>query len=87
VGPDRDLQQRSQARDDDGTILVHGGPTLARSLVRLNLVDEFQLHWVPLAIGAGRGPFQGLDRHLGLEIVKEQRFESGARGEILVPKP
>jgi dihydrofolate reductase len=32
-----------KARDDDGTILVHGGPTFARSLTRLGLVDEYQL--------------------------------------------
>src|SRR6202012_5640211 len=31
-----------KARDDDGTILVHGGPDLAQSLTRLGLVDEYQ---------------------------------------------
>jgi dihydrofolate reductase len=75
-----------KGRDDDGTILVHGGPTLARSLVRLNLVDEFQLHRVPLAIGAGRSPFEDLDRHLKLAVVDEQRFASGAHAQILVPR-
>jgi dihydrofolate reductase len=74
-----------KARDDDGTILVHGGPTLAKSLTRLGLVDEYQLTWVPLAIGAGRSPFADLDGHLKLELVREQRFASGAHGQILVP--
>src|SRR6476646_6141345 len=31
-----------KARDEDGSILVHGGPGLAASLTRLGLVDEFQ---------------------------------------------
>ena len=75
-----------KARDDEGTILVHGGPTLAKSLTRLGLVDEYQLTWVPLAIGAGRSPFADLDGHLKLELVREQRFASGAHGQILVPK-
>src|ERR1700760_2574225 len=30
-----------KARDDEGTILVHGGPTFAKSLSRLGLVDEY----------------------------------------------
>jgi len=76
-----------KARDDDGTILVHGGPTLAKSLTRLGLVDEYQLTWVPLAIGAGRSPFADLDEHLELKLVHEQRFASGAHGQVLVPKP
>ena len=30
-----------KARDDEGTVLVHGGPDFAQSLTRLDLVDEF----------------------------------------------
>jgi dihydrofolate reductase len=75
-----------KARDDEGTILIHGGPTFAQSVVGLGLVDEYQLSWVPLAIGAGRSPFASLDKHLKLDLVSEQRFASGALGQILVPK-
>jgi dihydrofolate reductase len=74
-----------KARDDKGTILVHGGPTLAASLIRLGLIDEYQLSTVPIAIGAGRSPFAELDRHLKLEVVEEQRFRSGALAQTLVP--
>ncbi len=75
-----------KARDDDGTILVHGGPDLAKSMTRLGLVDEYQLTWVPLAIGAGHSPFADLDEHLKLDLVDEQRFASGAHARILVPR-
>ena len=75
-----------KARDDDGTILVHGGPTLAKSMTRLGLVDQYQLTWVPLAIGAGRSPFADLDEHLKLDLVDEQRYASGAHAQILVPR-
>lgn len=74
-----------KARDDAGTVLVHGGPDLARSLTRLGLVDEYQLSTVPIAIGAGKSPFAGLDEHLKLEVVEEQRFRSGALAQVLVP--
>jgi dihydrofolate reductase len=75
-----------KARDDEGTILVHGGPGLAASLTRLGVVDEFQLSTVPIAIGAGRSPFADLEEHLKLEVVDEQRFRSGALAQTLVPR-
>ena len=75
-----------KARDDAGTILVHGGPVFAQSLTRLDLVDEYQLTTVPIAIGAGRSPFGELSEHLKLDVVDEQRFSSGALGQVLVPK-
>lgn len=76
-----------KARDEEGTVLVHGGPDLAKSLTRLGLVDEFQLSTVPIAIGAGHGPFAGLEKPLKLEVVEEQRFRSGALAQTLVPRP
>src|SRR4051794_1240990 len=75
-----------KARDDEGTILVHGGPDFAKSLTRLSLVDEYQLTTVPIAIGAGHSPFADLREHLKLDVVEEQRFKSGALAQILVPK-
>src|SRR3954471_1950635 len=75
-----------KARDDDGTVLVHGGPTFAKSLTRLGLIDEYQLTTVPIAIGAGRSPFAELSEHLKLDVVEEERFKSGALAQLLVPK-
>ena len=77
---------RLKGRDDEGTVLVHGGPDFAASLTRLGLVDEYHLSTVPIAIGAGRSPFANLDEHLKLEVVEEQRFRSGALAQVLVPK-
>jgi dihydrofolate reductase len=75
-----------KARDDEGTVLVHGGPDFAKSLTRLDLVDEYQLTTVPIAIGAGRSPFADLEAHLKLDVVEEERFKSGALAQMLVPK-
>jgi dihydrofolate reductase len=75
-----------KARNDEGTVLVHGGPNLAKSLTRLRLVDEYQLSTVPIAIGAGHSPFADLTEHLKLEVVEEQRFRSGALAQTLVPR-
>jgi dihydrofolate reductase len=75
-----------KGRDDEGTILVHGGPGFAASLTRLSLVDEYHLSTVPIAIGAGRSPFANLDEHLKLDVIEEQRFRSGALAQVLVPR-
>jgi dihydrofolate reductase len=75
-----------KARDEEGTVLVHGGPGFAQSLTRLGLVDEYQLTTVPIAIGAGRSPFADLAAHLKFDVVEEERFRSGALAQILVPR-
>ena len=75
-----------KARDDEGTVLAHGGPGFAKSLTRLGLVDEYQLTTVPIAIGAGLSPFAELEEHLKLDVVDQQRFKSGALGQTLVPR-
>ena len=55
-----------KARDDEGTVLVHGGPDFAKSLTRLGLIDEYQLTTVPIAIGAGRSPRRPFCRRPGI---------------------
>ena len=55
-------------------------------MTRLGLVDEYQLTTVPIAIGAGHSPFAELQDHLKLDVVEEERFESGALAQILVPR-
>jgi dihydrofolate reductase len=75
-----------KARDDEGTILAHGGPDFAKSLTQTGLVDEYQMSTVPIAIGAGHSPFADLEEHLKFEVVEEQRFKSGALAQILETK-
>jgi len=75
-----------KARDDNGTVLVHGGPDFAQSLTRRGLIDEYQLTTVPIAIGGGHSPFADLEEHLRLDVVDERRFRSGALAQILVPR-
>jgi dihydrofolate reductase len=75
-----------KAREDAGTVLVHGGPDFAQSLTCMGLVDEYQLTTVPIVIGVGRSPFAALREHLKLDVVDEERFKSGALAQILVPK-
>src|SRR5918997_5428768 len=61
-----------KARDDEGTVLVHGGPHFAKSLTRLGLVDEYQLTTVPIAIRPARTPFAGLEKPLRPDLLAEE---------------
>ena len=75
-----------KARDDEGTVLIHGGPDFARSATAAGLVDEYQLMTVPILVGQGQSPFGDLPDHIKLELVEEERFRTGALGQILVPR-
>jgi dihydrofolate reductase len=51
-----------KARDDEGTVVVHGGPDFAKSLTRLGLVDEYQLTTVPDCDRGGAKPIRRTGR-------------------------
>ncbi|MFW0797602.1 dihydrofolate reductase family protein [Gordonia sp. CPCC 205515] len=67
-------------------ILVNGGVRLARSLVRLGLVDEYRLVIAPIALGTGRSIFSDLAAPLDLALVDTTVFSGGIVAQTLVPK-
>lgn len=67
----RGLKSRSS-----GDISV-GGATLAGSLTRLGLVDEFRRYVMPVVVGAGTPYFSPGIGRLDLELVETRRFGSG----------
>jgi dihydrofolate reductase len=56
---------------------VVGGPTLVRTLLREGLIDELRLIVHPIVLGGGRALFEGLDRHLSLELVSAEPTKTG----------
>jgi len=54
-----------------------GGATLAASLIRRGLVDEFQMLVHPVVLGAGTPFFPSLDEPLRLRLTDSRVFESG----------
>jgi len=67
-------------------ILAHGGAGFARSLIKLNLVDEYQPLVHPIALGKGLPVFSALSKPMDLELVNIMSFKSGAAAHIYQPK-
>jgi len=61
-------------------IAVTGGATLAQSLSRLGLIDEYNLMMHPVVLGGGMPLFKDLSLPLNLKLVSTKTFDSGAIG-------
>lgn len=66
------LKQQKSGKD----IAVHGSITLAQSLMKEGLVDEYQLRVCPVVIGNGRQLFPD-DTKLDMELLQTKKYSSG----------
>jgi dihydrofolate reductase len=69
-------------RRGDGEIHAHGGVTLAQSLARLDLVDEYRLTVYPYVAGNGAALFADLPKPLALELTSSTAFGNGTLGVV-----
>lgn len=61
----------------DGHIVVWGGVSLWRSLMRLDLIDEFQLSMFPYVAGEGTRLFDGVPKSYQLDLVSSTASSNG----------
>ena len=62
---------RAQAAAGDKAISVMGGANVAQQFIRAGLIDEIQIHLVPVLFGSGTRLFEHLgDEHIQLEAVE-----------------
>ena len=64
-------------RGGDGHIVVWGGVSLWRSLMRLDLIDELQLSLFPYVAGEGTRLFDGVPKSYRLDLVSSTASSSG----------
>ncbi|MEU2184967.1 dihydrofolate reductase family protein [Streptomyces thermolilacinus] len=62
---------------DGGDLLVMGSPTLVRTLLEEDLVDELRLMLMPVVLGGGKSIFPGNGRKLTLELVSTTTSGTG----------
>ena len=63
--------------DGDGYIIADGGAGLFRSLIRLDLIDEYRVRLVPYLAGEGTRLFSDLPQPTRLEFVSATPAGSG----------
>ena len=64
-------------RGGDGHIVVWGGIGLWRSLMRLDLIDEFRLSLFPYVAGEGTRLFDGVPKSYRLDLISNTASSSG----------
>jgi dihydrofolate reductase len=67
-GVERAMQRAKEAAGD-ADVLVHGAG-LAQSCLRAGVLDELELHLIPVLLGAGRPLFGLLPEHVELELAR-----------------
>jgi dihydrofolate reductase len=58
-------------------LIIFGSSDLSVTLIQAGLIDEFRIMINPLALGAGKSLFKGLQSRLNLELIKYRVFKSG----------
>jgi dihydrofolate reductase len=71
----------------EGDLIVHGSPTLARSLLAAGLVDRYHLLVFPVVLGAGLRLFDDTthDAHR-LALVEHAAYGNGVTLQVLEPR-
>jgi len=67
-------------RNGDGHIVVWGGVGLWRSLMRLDLIDEFRVDLHPYVAGEGTRLFDDVPKSYRLDLVSSTEFSNGIVG-------
>ncbi len=58
-------------------LVIFGSPTLARSLMELDLIDEFQFTVGPVILGDGITFLRSIKRRVNLELLNSEQIEGG----------
>jgi dihydrofolate reductase len=69
-------EEVAKLKEQPGKDLGVGGASLASTLIKLGLVDEYRLFVSPVLLGAGTPYFPPLDERIDLELVETQTFGS-----------
>ena len=73
--PVTEMRRLKEAPGPD--LVIMGSGTLVAPLAEANLIDEYQLVLVPVALGKGRTLFAGVKRMLTLQPTQTRTFRNG----------
>ncbi len=71
-------EEIANLKNQDGKdLLVYGGADFVASLIKENLIDEYNLCVHPVILGKGLTISDKTENRLNLKLVKSERFDSG----------
>lgn len=68
---------RTMKEEPGEDLVILGSGSLVAQLAATGLIDEFQIVIVPVALGAGRTIFDGLDHNIELSLTESRAFKNG----------
>jgi dihydrofolate reductase len=72
------LDEIGKLKNEKGKeIVLFGSPTLTRSLMNENLIDEYWLFINPILLGQGNNLFKDLSHEIKLKLLMSKTFASG----------
>jgi dihydrofolate reductase len=67
-------------------MVILGSGQIVAQLTQEGLIDEYQIVVAPIVIGQGRTLFEGVQRQVGLKLVKSRVFQNGRVFLTYVPQ-
>ena len=69
----------------EGELQVHGSCGLAQTLVEHNLIEEYRIFIVPVALGTGKRLFNSFSSPLGFELMGARSLTNGVTYNVYRP--
>lgn len=77
ISGDAAKEVRTLKEKEGKNMVLWGSISLAQSLIKENLIDEYHLQICPTIIGGGRPLFQNFENYKNLRLVKSKQYDTG----------
>ena len=74
ITPEAIKKIKQQARKN---ILIYGSGSIVSQLMKLGLMDEYQIMVNPIVLGSGKALFQNIEEKSKLKLLKTKKFKCG----------
>lgn len=68
---------RKLKEEEGKDMVLWGSLSLAQSLIKENLIDEYHIRICPTALGSGRNFFPDANRYFNLDLTQFKKYDSG----------
>ncbi len=77
IGGNVEGEVKKLKEEEGKDLVIFGSPTLARSLMEMNLIDEFQFTVSPVILGKGLTFIRDIENRVGLGLISSESLNGG----------